>query len=1763
MKTFLIRVSQAEGAFCSSVRWASSKVNRFTKKKATAASTVTPAPPPTEGSESPAKPTSKGRSKYRRKFDMEMKATAPLARQTPLAPTTAAPLPPPLVAVPAPAPAAPSAEAVHYISPEQFSNIQSGFRSVLQKQKAMRNNYVTLKSSAIVWKSFASLCLSALQDDGSGIYALFPHALQAMRSGETCGVLCVNSESQDCRSDQAGEPKSALRLKLPLQLLKTLCTPVELPFPPSMSELLTSSTADTLTSLSWRREWWKLVSTMEAEDGIHSPTVGLLSPKQCAEIERAFGLRQDGEGTTGGATAPLEDAARSRSVQELFWLLRTISFFRWVTADYQWFSQKGAPPYDAADGNDSTAPQQLLPALEQLLRTMPQQGGLEETALSAVRGIITSRPMCTVTSDASGTPTYTLDVFGFIFSLLLRYSLSNFVHLSGKERGECFRMALAPVWNSDGRFVEALSMWYAGIELECQRLQVDSVHSSGPVALVGSSSADLVAFSKAMRLLCVTSGQWRVCDGLHWSSFEQNLKVLIDRKREMLKAAEEGDEKIVLSDDQTIEKVQLLVFHIYHSLSAAKHALSQTLLRRWFQHLRVLSKKFATAIPSIDCANLSTRVPKCLYDTFYVDCGQSTSIVLFGSDQDNGERTTTETVERKSALEGLLHAASSPPQPCLTHTALLSMEAVVHLSGVLHPCKWVLLDSRLEYEVCWEAFRRMVGLSVSPLVFHCSSDLRDEMWTQIVEPLLSHPLMSLSTHFGKLALRSLLEEMRSMPAVWKKKVTDASCTSVPEECSMKRLMDLAVIGALFCVANGCCLDEEPVTVESESSKEENLRKELVSKLPSKMSAAFTACIQRFIHGCWNVTSDVHSQERGLEAVRYLLGRIATLSLLSESDAAALSLGRVKQVLGTSILIPQVEASLKEFNAEQSTVLQKASRLKCVDAEDTLLSKWGMMLLRDETVSSSLKLGGIRELRWSDLKQGLSSIISRRAPPSSPGSDCTAVKDLFTPPELSIILRVLSRMRARLGVGMTFKPQADGHTSALAEMISTAITAERTMYTRSSGALSRGFPDGNEDSSLPLIEVEVVLKECAHHHMQSLPLPSQMDAVFVGLVPVTQLTRPTPSSNWPVDVTWNDFSCVVAGCVLMQSASFLTAHRDTAARSVGDSHVRQEDACTELLRETLHELTERVFARWAVKQQNSTQTEEAVSSSVQGGLGNDYSLHVVHCYTLMMYQHLLQPSGDAKAQGEFLSALYALTLLSATKALEKREHLFADELLWFISYVTQYTQSQLFQLAASVTSSANLATAKQWWWTAEPTPSDSVDGGDASAEEGEKELLAALPDLRSVRVEGTLVASGDAPKPTCSSGPSGEQVKGASAEWVPEVLSRCQQVTRKLWPTLWRRMLPDLKGQAEQCKVRGNIKIAMNLALSAGALRRCHAPFSLDDICPEAMLHRTAATHFQVQQSMLFDPVGTYKKLYASRSHTHQLAAIVTMMPESTRCSNLIAQQIKLVTDLCTTEEVLAFLVMLRDWGWKYHRLDYEYTSPSHPMEQSSEGPVFESLESGQRDSSQMRGTVTHNVSPPSYRMAWSTLCRRLCDRELLDTPAGSVCASSLGPLLSSALLTGAVLQCTDTKIFQRLLSFLVYDAMPPCLSINTLSTWNDMVDACGMANEEQQTYALLIRQKFIVLKEHDLFSVGCASVNEEFQLSPSRFTHLLCSFVEHLGVLCVGDAELWDCLSSVVEKQWIPAIRLTSTERPGSSCAKQEEDLAMSLTWARKTAGFA
>lgn len=360
-----------------------------------------------------------------------------------------------------------------------------------------------------------------------------------------------------------------------------------------------------------------------------------------------------------------------------------------------------------------------------------------------------------------------------------------------------------------------------------------------------------------------------------------------------------------------------------------------------------------------------------------------------------------------------------------------------------------------------------------------------------------------------------------------------------------------------------------------------------------------------------------------------------------------------------------------------------------------------------------------------------------------------------------------------------------------------------------------------------------------------------------------------------------------------------------------------------------------------------------------------------------------------------------------------------------------------------------------------------------------------------------------------------------------------------------------------------------------------------------------------------------------------LAAASAMLPSCTRSCTLIAQQIRSSPASFSMNEVKRFLLVLRNWGEKVRNMDYQYQTPPHPTDGggggNDDGPPLDYHRHSQKSFSPsslahlregqqvriIRGTITHCIPPPQVRAAWGALARRLWNNEVqqyvesallpLSGKVTRVEETALGEIVALALHTGAMLQCSDTLVFRQLLSFLLYadsnsDVSPDekrtisasherifepyCstpdrktsspFSLRLLSTWTIMVQACALAVEDRQEYAILLREMFLLRLQanalldlegastfHPLFSenIICNSRSEAIPQTVIQ----LSLFIEALGTICAADVELWEVLEKIVVNFWCVQLENSLSQ---DAASKAKESLLRSLWWGNRTAGF-
>lgn len=487
------------------------------------------------------------------------------------------------------------------------------------------------------------------------------------------------------------------------------------------------------------------------------------------------------------------------------------------------------------------------------------------------------------------------------------------------------------------------------------------------------------------------------------------------------------------------------------------------------------------------------------------------------------------------------------------------------------------------------------------------------------------------------------------------------------------------------------------------------------------------------------------------------------------------------------------------------------------------------------------------------------------------------------------------------------------------------------------------------------------------------------------------------------------------------------------------------------------------------------------------------------------------------------------------------------------------------------------------------------------------------------------------------------------------LYRCQLFNAFYWPRIWAALYPEVQAVVEACSTRGHVKMATNIIFSLHALRSSQAPFLRErEFSGDSILHRAAGMSFQyngvgtMNHNVSFqqDPKGRDNDIRANEGNDlyqqidkrgsvnvpsiSSLATASAMLPGCTRSCTLIAQQIRSAPASFSLTEIRRFLLVLRNWGKKVHDMDYQYHSPpSHPTDGGGESgnslssddhhhslwrqptPFNITLNEGQKVV-WIRGSITHSIPAPQIRAAWAALSRRLWNGEILhfvgSTSTSPACGrtkkmeeSMLGEVVSLALHTGALLECSDTLLFRQLLSFLLYgneehdtryfphkksvgqnstgvefckpispNAPALQLSAPLLSTWTTMVEACAMAAEDRQEYAILLREMFISRLQGDIsldlgdasmtisecpLNVVCRSPSLTIPAAVKQFSMIL----EALGKICIADVELWDLLEKAVKK--FLCVQLDKS-LPEQLAEESKESLLQSLRWGSQTAGF-
>eukprot|EP00796_Vickermania_ingenoplastis_P008249 gene8249-5770_t len=1774
---------------------------------------------------------------------------------------------------------APSSFVSSYKSLSEAPSRSSGpMMQLLHRHRSMRQNYSTLQGHVSSWQSFAQLCLSALGKDGSTLTSLFPSPMIEERTvtlrlshgieprwrentTETTTGPTTTTAPPAANPSSTTTRETVTEFQLPASVVGVLFAPLNLPFPSNMGDLMNASTtkkSSGSSQLSYHEEWENLILG-RLKGCTRDP--GLFSRSQCASIEKALGLppvslgealsascSRDSAATEPHAAAR-SDTARRRVVHEIFGLLKTVAFFRWVREDYRLLhTQVGSHSF--AD------------LLGQLLKTgkMIREGDAAhdlkdlrtrlESTVSALESYL-SAPLDEITAT-NGEREFETHILDLIFMLLFRYLLSNFEFLYPKDRGLCFRISfLRPFWRNSEALSVPLACWYAGLEVEgleahCatlgKHISVQDERSRAWEHSPGAAAVDFACFSDEMQHFSQQSSLLQIAQDpvvsdrvfLLWKSITRRLKQQKDSP---------GGEPL-LPNENLVKELQVFAISA-GEFSAVQQSLAHCFLRQWCSRLLTCSARLGLD-DEVTCVAAKTKLMETLLNACYVDRRQhellghqDAPLMIWG--------TAEQPVEQLLGSQTTL--ASSPYPHHLTRVALqaagrMSCAPTKAFSQGLPGIRWTTAANKGESTLCWNGFRNAVTAAATPILYPSvqdrpclASEALEEHWEAEVVPLLKSGVFSLKVHLGKLMLKSLLDELRNFPALWKQRMTDnngrAMAGSEDEEVSMRRYIDLGVCAALFCVANQS-LD---MTAKAENGDAEGTSMDgLYGKLVAKLSSTFTSSTQRLCKGCWAAptTPELFSQQRGMKAATFLLSTVfASMEDVPPmvSSLCAPSFQHAAQVLKNSIFTESQGEALRQFKASQEEMLVHAgSVMNGLDPSDQHLRQWAFLLVKDEVEEEAGEVDGSwsRHLPWISLERGLIEIVQRRVlirmkdmsiDEEAEVKQTVALRlleennpPLFTAEELSVILRLLSRMRSRQGVFLMHnrQPGLNAHISSMFEMVASAVATEKNALARK-GQLKRVNPsdvpaegspidtDKCDEIKIELGEVESALRRCTRDWLHRLPLPCQLDAVFIGLVNITEISCnddevvsiPSGSraaeevGSWPVDIHWGRFVCLVGGFVVVRNSPFLFAESGGWQYDGGFSWADESNSmegtvkhCVQSVSDTLRKVLLRVVQltihRTAQEQKREFGSPEVVktadadqSSGAEKDLKDSPSKpisvpvnttplphNMLSLYSLTAYLYLQwNPNTMLDAsQDELLSVLYGVLLHTALKVVESDERVFPDEVLWCLAYTIHAAQRHFLHLDACEDPEARISLKKSWWTLEEESKADSSSTSASNplpeshssvlgSVAGESALhthpvhLTQLPNLEQFVVPPLPIgeaASAEAPRLRAKACvPANVIVCPSTAS---AALERCRRFTATLWPTIWSHLYSEVLPLIENCKVRGNLKMATNLVFSVFTLRAAQAPTSMSKDFPgDQILHRACMATTAQHGASEGDGQPMHRRTGMSVAAVSSLAAAASLLPSNSRSSSVIAQQIRFIREQCSINEVRRFLIALGDWGQKYRDMDFQHHNPSHPSDSAADGPQLETFDTPS-ERSVLRGTITHNVAPPPLRTAWAALSRRLCERELALCPEGHpVTPTPLGATLALALRTGAILHCADTLVFHQILAYLVYEDETPgpwILKDATLSTWRCMVDACAMAMEERLEYAFLIREKFSRLLPGSLL-LGETEVSTALKGRVQE----LCLFLEALGKLCTADVGLWDMLEDVVEHQWIPEIAAAGT----------------------------
>lgn len=1362
--------------------------------------------------------------------------------------------------------------------------------------------------------------------------------------------------------------------------------------------------------------------------------------------------------------------------------------------------------------------------------------------------------------------------------------------------------------------------------------------------------------------------------------------------------------RIISATKEFLPELQLLAFQLTVS---------------WFSYFHSF---FCVKVKTLEKAQLSqahqqssSGIPSTVMDAFHIQNAQHEMLSISSLIPTSDTVLNDENLKGNRDVFSLLWLFKDSAQDSLDILALWSMETlyiIASTSGasLFKKVQWLQVNPK-NFKSCGTSVRKVVAVHATPVLFNLDSEsaaIREKKWSTIFREMIPEMFFLLSSNLGKLMLHSLLEDLRNYPNRWNEHIefqqrntllnlANPTTHNEAQE-SLRELLNLGTCAAIYCLVNQSALlsssnkgnldiTDNKMKAELEENCSAMDRNALVfEKLKERIAASFFACFQRLSRGCWaSPTLVFEMQQSSIASANYMIKIIEELKVsvdsatptlaTSDSPTSSKNLSDAFVLMHQNIFTEEVRLNIIQSVAHQSKIIGFAEeKMRIFSTNSPILRQWAFFLIKDELHEASRGSENLlwsRNLSWSILENQLITLVQEKV--ESESKLCplqneeglnllleaiASFDSFFNPKELSVLLRLLSRLHARQGVFLTKARKGSGgaHPLSVIELLPESIAYEKNVQRqrdgvkKSSNSLPVSHDDASIDSSskpsakLSLKVVEAVLQRSIFHHLKALPCSVVLDAVFTGLINISDVrdapisgleaetdpssensTIATTSDVWPVDVCWGYFVRFVAGTVIMQHSSVLladssgwehsqlfgdvlenysldmTINNSTRAAS---NYIRkvlrccvQADVQEEALKES-QPPSRQVEGSEEVSSENDASSQTLSSESSISP--NTLPFYVVQCYCLSAYLHLLLAckekvscvisSGKKSNLAETVSAVYILLLDYSWKALRENERIFPDELLLCLSYTTKVVQDKLLHLVSSRKEVIDKDTRK-FWWTQCSQNEKTVGDTNSSMEndtscENSKEATAEHNFSSSTATAAALcLATQYLPAfscirvpdlPLCQESPSfsygfaslitGENTTISSRLFV----ECCQKAASFYWPRIWKLVSQPARSVAEDCKGRGNVAISTNLVFSFHLMSIVGAPIEGTEIGVDAMIHRAANYHSNqvALRAGVCSRKGDYSLPFRSDkeliSHICSLATAAAVLPYCARSSSLISQQIRLVKDLCSTAEVHRFLLVLRNWGEKVRESDFLHHNPAAlPEMVCSDETMNEKTESRPEGQPRIRGTIAHNVAAPPLRSAWAALTRRLLDFEVEKSFIGSsefVASTLLGEVLAASLQTGAVLHCTDTRLFRQVLAFLAFDeaelaAISIPLSVQLLHCWTRMTNACSLGMDERREYAIILHQKFYSVFPKCNF---CDLGKENLEFSMTNLVHHLSQLLEALGGLCVADIVLWDILTGKVLNELAPVLRSFDAKWG----TELERSLLLSLNFGRRNAGF-